>query len=338
MSIDWASLEDLLRNNESFVLTSHVRPDADALGSELALAGMLESWGKQVHIINPGATPAHLQFLDPESKVSALHTHPDRAELIRKCDAHIVLDTSAWIQLGEVGKVMSRSDSTKIVIDHHVSSDDLQAVEFKDTTSPATGCLVYELMTFCEYTPTMQEASSLYCAIATDTGWFRFPATNPVTMRIGGELIAAGANPAQLYNRLYEQGSVERLKLSGLALQRVSLACDDLLVYTYVTQADFAATKAHPADTENLVNECMRIKGTQAAFILVEQPNRQLKASLRSRESVDVTPVAEHFGGGGHRQASGAMLPGPIDQAIEKLVELFAVQLKLAGVEPTVQK
>ncbi|HCS51650.1 bifunctional oligoribonuclease/PAP phosphatase NrnA [Rubinisphaera sp.] len=327
MNIDWSGLRTIIDNNQHFVITSHVRPDADALGSELALAGLLESMGKTVEIINPSSTPKHLFFLDPENKVHCLNDSPALSESLQKCDVHIVVDTSAWIQIGDVGKKMQKSDSIKVVIDHHASSDDLSAHEFKDVTSPAAGCLIYDLMVDCGYHPTSQEANALYSAIATDTGWFRFPATTAETMQIISALMKAGASPSELYTQLYEQASLERLKLSGIALQRVQLACEGQLVYTYVTQADFAETKAHPADTESLVNECMKIKGTRAAFILVQQQNRQIKASLRSREGVDVTLVAEQFGGGGHRLASGAMITGSIENVIEKLIELFQLQL-----------
>ncbi len=328
MPIDWSPLEKIIDQPNRFVLTSHVRPDADALGSELGMALLLRSMGKTVQIINPGATPAHLQFLDPEGEIKSVHDAPALKKEILECDVHIVLDTSAWGQLGEVGKVMQTSSTQKVVIDHHVSSDDLGATQFKDTSSPATGCLVFQFMEAINHTPNSRAANCLYAAIATDTGWFRFPSTTSKTMRTIASLMDAGADPAQLYNLLYEQAAVPRLHLSGMVLQRVTTACDGKLAYTYVTQSDFARSKAHPADTENLVNECMKIAGTRAAFILVQQANRKFKVSLRSRADFDVTPIAEQLGGGGHRQASGAMLPGPKEAALKTLLELFEQELK----------
>ena len=328
MPIDWSPLKEIIDHQNRFVLTSHVRPDADALGSELGMALLLRSMGKTVQIINPGATPAHLQFLDPEGEIKSVHDSPALKKAILECDVHIVLDTSAWGQLGEVGKVMKTATTQKVVIDHHVSSDDLDATQFKDTSSPATGCLIYEFMQAINHTPDVRAASCLYAAIATDTGWFRFPSTTSKTMRTIASLMDAGANPAELYSLLYEQAAVPRLHLSGIVLQRVATACDGQLAYTYVTQSDFAKSKAHPADTENLVNQCMTVAGTRAAFILVQQANRKFKVSLRSRVNFDVTPIAEQLGGGGHRQASGAMLPGPREAALKKLIELFGEELK----------
>jgi len=335
MSIDWSQLRSLIDAHTKFVISSHIRPDADALGSELALATFLRSLGKTVHIVNPGATPGHLLFLDPEEQVNALHQKQGLVQAVENCDVHLIVDTSSWIQLAEVGKLMKKTNSKKVLIDHHVSSDDLEAIEFKDTSSPATGCLIHEFMESQNYIPSQWEAECLYAAIATDTGWFRFPATTGRTMRTIAALMDAGAAPANIYSQLYEQASLCRLHLSGAAMQRASLACDGLLAYTYVTLADFAATKAHPADTENLVNECMKLKGTMAAFILVEQHSRQFKASLRSRQQFDVTPIAEAFGGGGHRQASGAMVPGPLESALENLVAMYGEQLQKQGIAPS---
>ncbi len=334
MSIDWSGLVEIIDQHQRFVLSSHVRPDADALGSELAFASLLRSRGKEVWIINPGATPAHLQFLDPEQQARAINEQPGLVQKIRECDVHVVLDTSAWGQLAEVGKELAKSPALKVVIDHHVSSDDLGAREFKDTLSPATGCLVFAFMEHVGYVPDRWEAECLYTAIATDTGWFRFPATTPETMRIAGQLMVSGAEPAKLFQLLYEQNSLARMHLSGVALQRAVTACSGKLAYSYVTQADLAATQANPADTESLVNECMRLKGVVAAFFLMEQPNRTFKASLRSREQFDVTPIAESFGGGGHRQASGAVIPGPLESALERLVALFSEHLCPDTIQP----
>jgi len=326
-TIDWGRLREIIEANETFVITSHVRPDADAIGSELAMASLLEALGKSVKVINPGATPSHLLFLDPDHRAKSINASPELKASIRECDLHLILDTSAWGQLGDVGKLMQKIETKRAVVDHHASSDDLKATDFKDIKSPATGCLIFEFMRFCGHQPTPLAATQLYAAIATDTGWFRFPATSAETMKTVAALMEAGADPAQLYSQLHEQASLERLKLSGIVLQRATLACDGKLAFTFVTQEDFAKTKAHPADTENLVNECMRIKGTVAAFILVEQPNRKCKVSLRSRESFDVTKIAEPLGGGGHKQASGAMLDGPVEKAIETLQSRFAEQL-----------
>lgn len=318
MTIDWQPLWKIIQDHQSFVLSCHVRPDADALGSELALAEFLEGLGKRVSIANPSAAPSTLDFLDPEQRAKKLGDGIS-AQQVLEHDVHIVLDTSAWVQLAEVGRVMRRSNAVKCVIDHHVSSDNLGAIEFKDTTSEATGALVFQLAQACGLQISPTAATNLFCAIATDTGWFRFPSTTSGTMRTIAQLIDFGAKPALLYSELYERRTLARMKLTGRVLGRTLVECDGRLAYTFVSQNDFAETGATPVDTEDLVNECLRIDRTLGAFIAVEQESRRIKFSFRGREPLNVAAVAEPFGGGGHKLAAGAVLPGPLDQALQKV-------------------
>lgn len=326
MPIDWAPLVDIIRANGRFVLTSHVRPDADALGSEMGLAGVLESLGKTVRIINPGATPDHLAFLDPGKRIQKIG---EGVTVEQACDTdvHMILDTSAWGQLNDLRKVLEKTAARKVVVDHHVSSDNLGAQEFKDTTAAATGVLMLELALALGVSPTAEQASAMFAAIATDTGWFRFPNTDTRTLRAAAQLIDFGAKPSTLYRELYEKSTLARLKLHGRVLSRVAVEAEGRLAYTYVMRKDFEETGTHPSDTEDLVNDCLTINGTQCAFILVEQQSAQVKCSFRSRTELDVAKIAEQFGGGGHRQASGAMLPGPFAKALETVLTTIKTAL-----------
>ncbi len=326
MAIDWKPFGDIVANNERFVLTSHIRPDADALGSELALANMLEALGKKVIVANASAAPPNLNFLDPTGRAKKLGVSIT-AEEILDTDVHIVLDTSAWTQLSSMGELLRTTTAQRVVIDHHVSSDDLNAIEFKDTTAEATGTLLHQLGTQLGYEISRETADLIYCAIATDTGWFRFPSTNPDTMRIIADLMDRGTEPYILYGQLYEQSSAERLHMVGRVLNRVKVHCEGKLAFATVEQKDFKATGASAADTEGLVNQCLTIANTLAAFSAVEQQNGRVKISFRSRPGVDVSALAEQFGGGGHKQASGATLPGPMRVAVSRVLTSFKVAL-----------
>lgn len=327
MNIDWQQFSELVEQNSRFVLTSHVRPDADALGSELAVAEMLRSRGKQVRIINPSAAPNTLEFLDPDSTVLKFGQDAGEQDVL-DTDVQVILDTSAWGQLSKLGDVIRRSQATKVVIDHHVSSDDLGAIELKDTQSEATGAMVFEMAQACGFEISERIANWLFCAIATDTGWFRFPSTTSQTMRVIAELIDFGAQPHLLYEKLYEQKSLARLRLAGVVLNRVQLAADGRLGFTVVKRSDFKETGAAPVDTENLVNECLTVIGTVAAFIAVEQLDGKVKVSFRSRVPFDVSSVAETFGGGGHKQAAGATLAGPLDDAVQRVEQTLVTRLQ----------
>jgi len=322
MPIDWQPLLKIIDSHERFVITSHVRPDADAIGSEIGLATFLEQRGKQVRIINPSHTPDHLSFLDPNKVIRKIGTDVT-ADAACDTDVHIVVDTSAWQQLQDMSPVLQKTAAKKVVIDHHLSSDDLGAIEFKDITAAAAGVLVTELIEASGDRMSPHQATALFTAIATDTGWYRFPNTDSRTLRTAANLVDQQAEPHLIYRLLYERSSLARLKLHSIILNRVELACQGRLAHTFVTRKDFAATGAHPTDTEDLVNTCLSINGVQAAFILVEQQDGKTKGSLRSRSDLSVAAIAEQFGGGGHRQAAGVMLPGPLPAAQKTLLDAF---------------
>jgi phosphoesterase RecJ-like protein len=319
MVIPWEPLRDVLMSNQRFILSSHVRPDADAIGSELGLAAILRTLGKEVRIVNPSAIPATLSFLDPEHKVLKIG-EDIKPEALLETDVHIVVDTSSWSQLQDVGTMMRRGTARRVVIDHHASSDDLGALEFKDTQAEATGVLILEMADALDLAIPPEVATPLFCAIATDTGWFRFSSVRESTHRVAARLIDLGARPDLLYRQLYEQFSVGRIRLAGCVLSRVTLESEGKLGYTWVELADFDRCGARPVDTEDLVNECLKIGGTQCAFIAVEQMNKTVKFSFRSRAGVDVAMLAEQFGGGGHKQASGATLNGNLTDALKRVL------------------
>ena len=328
MTIDWQPLRKIIDEHQRFLLSSHVRPDADALGSELGLAGILEHFGKTVQIVNPSATPRHLDFLDPKHFVKKIGQDFSE-EKVLDTDVHIVLDTSSWAQLVDVGDALKRTQAVKVVIDHHVSSDDVATNKFCDSSAEATGALIYRLAKFLDVPITEKIAHPLFCAIATDTGWFRFSSTTGETLRIVGALIDAGVKPHEIYRQLYEQYTQARLKLSGRIFERITLDCEGRLAYLWVSTKDFKETKAVPADTEDLINECLTIAGTECAFIAIEQYSKMVKVSFRSRSNFNVAAIAESFGGGGHRQAAGATLPGPLSKVRENV--LAAMKAALNG-------
>ena len=326
-SLDWAPLKSIIDNNQSFLISSHVRPDADALGSELGMAAILRHFEKQVTIVNATAPPANLQFLNSDQQVLKLNEDVKQADL-PAVDVYIVVDTSAWQQLGAMAEVIQSAGPKRVVIDHHVSSDNMGATEFKDTTAAATGELIFEAAEYLGVEFDSVTASALYAAIATDTGWFRFPSTSANTMRIGAALMELGASPHELFNYLNEQRSLARVRLGGRVLGRIETSEDGRLAWIYADAVDLKETGAVPSDTESLVNECLTIAGSEAAFIAVQQPSGQVKVSLRCRPPHNVAAVAEQFNGGGHKLASGATVGGPVEEAVRCMKKAFLKMLE----------
>ena len=191
MTIDWRPFTKLVGEAQSFVLTSHMRPDCDAIGSELALALALRSLGKTARIINSDGVPPHIGFIDPQNDVEVLGVDVSAADV--KCDVHIIVDTSAWSQIGPMADVIRSSRAKKINIDHHVSQDDLGAVVFKEIASESTGRLILQAIDALGVKLTPEMATPLFAAIGTDTGWFRFPSVSEATFNAAARLVAAGA-------------------------------------------------------------------------------------------------------------------------------------------------
>jgi bifunctional oligoribonuclease and PAP phosphatase NrnA len=326
MAIDWQLFTNLVTNARSFVLTSHMRPDCDALGSELALALALRSLGKAVRIVNGDPVPPHIAFIDPGHDVEVLGRDVQPAELAP--DVLAVLDTSAWSQLGPMADVVRRSTARKIVIDHHVSEDDLGAEVFKDTESESTGRLILQAIDALGVPLSAEIAKPLFAAIATDTGWFRFASVNDATLTAAGRLVAAGAKPSAVFAALYEQNSLARLKLQGRILTNVKSHLGGRLLSTAITQADLQVVGAEPTDTEDVINRLLSVAGVDVAVLFLELGPQETKVSLRSRSSIDVNEIAQRFGGGGHRAASGVRFRGPLAAAEPAILEAVSAAMK----------
>lgn len=325
--MDWTILKKVIDENDSFLITSHVRPDADALGSELGLRAILLALGKKVSIINASAPPANLSFMNPPGVILKLNDTVTKAN-VPKTDVVVIVDTSAWQQLGNMADVIQASPAKRVVIDHHVSSDEMGAIELKDVTAAATGELICEAAAAFGIEFDEDTANWLYAAIATDTGWFRFPSTTSRTMRISAALIDRGASPHYVFNLVHEQSSLSRVRLGGRVLGRTQSEAEGRLVWVQVDAKDMSETGAVPSDTEGLVNQCLTVAGSEAAFIAVELQTSQIKFSLRCRYPHDVASLAEQFSGGGHKLASGATLSGPLNVAVERMRTAFLEMLK----------
>ncbi len=326
MTVNWDEFASVIEQHQNILLTSHIRPDCDALGSELGMAGVLDKLGKSVRIVNGDVTPENLAFIDPEKRLAALGVDVQIDDL-GDIDLLMVLDTSAWAQLGPMADVVRVTRAKKIIVDHHLGEDDLGAELFKDPTAEATGRLVVDAAERLGVPLTLEIATPLFAAIATDTGWYRYGNLTGNSYRIAGKLVDAGVQPAALYTKLYEQDTVERVRLRGVILSRTQVELDGRLAHTYVRVSDFEQTGAKPSDTEDVINLTLGIADTEAAVILVEQLSGGFKLSFRSRCELDCSDVAQEFSGGGHKAAAGAFINETFEQAQRRVLD--AVKLRM---------
>lgn len=324
MALDWTPLVELVRRHQAFVLTTHVRPDGDGLGSMLALADVLEKLGKTVRMTVASVLPPRYDFLDPSRRVKRFVPPGDE---YRAAEAVVVLDTGTWNQLGDFGTLMRQLPVPRVVIDHHLTQDDLGATRFVDPTAEATGRLVHDAIVALGVPITAEVAQRLFVALAMDTGWFRHNNTTPATFALAGALVGHGAQPTLAYEMLFEQSTLGRVKLTGLVLGRMELCLDGKVCCTEIRRDDYAATGAVPQDSEDMVNYTRSVAGVEVGLFFMEQPRGGVKVSLRSRQRIDVAAIAEQFGGGGHRLASGAILEGGLEEARRRVLAAVASAL-----------
>jgi phosphoesterase RecJ-like protein len=309
MPLDWSPLVDFLRVHERPLLMTHIRPDADGLGAQLALHDALTALGKKPRVVIASKLLPRYEFLDPQRTV----IEDFKPAAVAACDCVVVLDTGTWNQLGDFGKWLQASPLPRAVVDHHRTQDDLGGLQLVDVTAEATGRLAYEIIRALGAPLAAPAANHLFMAVATDTGWFRHANTTPATFALCGELVALGARPTELYEQLYEAASLPRFKLTAVALDRLTVCAGGKVAYTAIRLADYAATGAVPGDTEDLINYPRGVEGVEIALVFIEQVDGGTKVSFRAR-SADVSKLAEQFGGGGHRLASGARVMRPMDE------------------------
>ena len=324
MPIDWSPFVNFVRRHQNFLLTTHVRPDGDGLGSMLALASVLRRMGKEVRLTVASTIPPRYRFLDPAGHIQRLNLP---GEEFRKADAVVILDTGTWNQLGDFGTFLRSQSSSKAVIDHHLTQDDLGAVRFVDVKAEATGRLVYEAIGALGEPLDAEAATALFVAVAMDTGWFRHANAEAKTFALTADLIRAGAQPEVLYDKLFESNSLGRLRLTGLVLSRMQVTHGGKVAHTEIRRTDYEATGATPQDSEDMVNYTRSVEGVEVGLLFMEQPKGGVKVSFRSRAAVDVARIAEQFGGGGHRLASGATVDAPLDEARDRVLKSVAAAL-----------
>jgi phosphoesterase RecJ-like protein len=324
MPIDWKPFVELVHRHQRFLLTTHVRPDGDGIGSILALGEVLEQMGKEARLVLLSSFPPRYRFLDPDQHIEKF-TQP--GDNWRNTDAVIVMDTGTWNQLGDFAPFLRGLMTQKIVIDHHQTQDDLGALRFVDTSAEATGRLCFEAIQALGQPLSEISANALLVALGMDTGWFQHSNTTAASFALAGELVKAGAMPNPISDHLFQNNPLPRLKLTGLMLERLEATCGGEVACSEIHLADYAATGATPADTEDLVNYTRSVAGVEVGLLFIEQPKGGVKVSFRSRSRVDVARLAEQFGGGGHKRAAGATLQGTLAETRQRVLEAVSTAL-----------
>jgi len=320
---------DLIHNAKNVLLTTHIRPDGDACGCVRALTEVVRQLGKQAHPLFMSPLAAWYDALfDEKPAILGNDVQPEQlSQVYADVDLIIIVDTDSKVQLPGFGDWLADCGKKILVIDHHITGENLGHVKLLDSAAAAAGEIVFDLIKFAGWEITEHVAESIFIALSTDTGWFKFGNTDSRIFHTAAELIDAGARPNVIYRLLYQSFTPSRLYLMTRMLDHLELHADGRIATQYILRKDFDETGASGPDTENLIDECQRIESVEVAALFTELADGGFRCSLRSKGRVDVRKIAQKYGGGGHTLASGVNLKGPLETAIQSIVDEVIPQL-----------
>ena len=311
-----------LDKSNRVLVASHLRPDADALGSTIACALWLKGCGKNVTAWIDDGMPEKFRYLPANELVSA---PPAAAE---KFDVFLALDTSVKNRLGTVAAAVAPG-AIWINLDHHVSNELYGEINCIDPTSPATGQILYEFFQRAGVVLTPDIATNLFAAISTDTGSLQYPGTDSRTFDAASGLVAAGVDVASLSRAMYENQPRRRFDLLRFALNEAEFFCDDRIASFSLTIADASRLGVLPEDNEGIIDQLRSIEGVRAAIFFEELPEGKVRVSARSKDpALDVCKICQLFKGGGHPMASGARVPGALEKVKGEFLKVVCDEIR----------
>jgi len=319
-----ARIRDTLRDGRRVLLTSHARPDGDSLGSQLALGEALDQIGTSVRIVNSDAAPGLYDFLPGLSRIEVTRSvePPD-------VDALVVLECGSLSRT----EVAGLAAPCVINIDHHLGNTMFGDINWHDASACACGELVFELIDALGARLTPPMATQLYVTILTDTGSFRHGHISARTFEFCRRIAETGVDPAAIASSVYNNGTIGRLRLSGMLLDRMTLHDEGRIAVMSLSSAMLETTGCAPDDLEGIVNMPLAARDIRAVVFLRETEG-ELRVSLRSKDEIDVREVAMAFGGGGHRNAAGLTLPSPTAETRSDLLRRVAAAITEAEGAP----
>ena len=309
----------LLAGARSVVITTHANADGDGAGSEVALAAFLRARGVEAWIVNPTPFPESCAFLLPDPGWAIPTPGDEASRRCREADLAVVLDTAEVPRIGRVKGLIR--DLPKVVIDHHPPGRRaIEGVVFRDTAACATGALVFELIERAGGPWDEAMARALYIAVLTDTGGFRFTNTSPACLRVAARLVELGAAPEELYRAAYGRFRPRRFELLREALATLTVHENGRLAWMIVPKEAYDRLEATVEDLEGFVDVPRDVAGVEVAVLFRTTSDGRIKVSLRSLPPLDVNVIAVELGGGGHVRAAAAVVKGPLEDAVERVV------------------
>jgi bifunctional oligoribonuclease and PAP phosphatase NrnA len=324
------AFQTLIDRPQKAVIITHFKPDADALGSSLGLAGFLKKKGHTVRVITPSDYPEFLEWMPDNEDVISLDRKPETlqkaSQEIAAADIVFCLDFSSLSRINDLADPVRSAKGVKVMIDHHLEPEQFASFEKWDITSASTAGLVFELIQELGGKNLIDPkiASCLYAGLMTDTGGFRHNNTHHREFHIASQLVSLGADPHQIAKEVYDTNTLERLRLTGYVLsQKLNVIPEYHTAYMTLSQDELKEFGAQTGDTEGLVNYGLSIKGVKLSVLMYDR-KEEIKLSLRSLGEFSVNEMArKHFGGGGHRNASGGTSKVSLEETLKKFLEIL---------------
>jgi bifunctional oligoribonuclease and PAP phosphatase NrnA len=308
------SLAEAIKRAKSIVLTTHQNPDGDGLGAELAMREALLQLGKSVEVLNDSPLPPEYAFLDRYG-VLQVFDPVEHGEIVRSADLVILLDATTPERTGRIGEAIRTCSGATGVVDHHVGPPwgDFPVV---DSTACSTTLLVRALLREFSTRLSRTLAESIYVGLLVDTMGFRHANTTPECVALAAELVSAGARPSYLWQKVFGERSIGRLRLEGAFLSSLKTECGGRLIWGVVDRTMMQTEGEDESALEGFVERAMEVRGVETAVLFVEESRDQTRISFRSREPIAVDGLARELGGGGHRLASGVVIDMPLASAV----------------------
>lgn len=327
--IDLNGFKDLLASPKKVVITTHHKPDADALGSSLGLSGFLKKLGHQVTVISPSDYPRFLKWMADEPAVLEFDNKAQQdkcKQLLAEADLICCLDFSSLSRINEMGALVRASSAIKVMVDHHLEPEHFADFMYWDIKAAATCELIYDLISELGYKSLIDKdiAECLYAGIMTDTGSFRHPSTTAKVHRTIADLIEIGADNHRVHKLIYDTSTESRIRLLGYVLsQKMVVLPEYATAYITLSADDLKHFASQTGDTEGFVNYALGIDGIRLAAIIVDR-TEAIKISFRSTGDFSVNDFARaHFEGGGHRNAAGGKSHDTLEKTVERFIALL---------------
>lgn len=304
------AVEKALRRAKNVLVASHQDPDGDSLGSQLALLAYLKRKKKKVLAVNQGGIPNKYRFLDPQGLIrEAVFPLPEFAP-----EVAFVVECPSLERIGCVRQLL-RPETVIVNIDHHPSNQKFGQINWLDPKASAVGEMIYDFLAAVRFKITPPVAQSIYTAILTDTGRFRYRSTTPRTLEVCARLMRQGADPQKITEEVYYRVSEADLRLVARVLEGAELHRAGEICFLSIDRALLDSTGAKFEDTEGVVDYSLYIRDVKVGVLFKEVGPERTKVSLRSQNGINISAVARHFNGGGHPNASGCALEMPLPEA-----------------------